>query len=228
MPEKGDPMTQAGHTPVKPGDRAPEFAVPAIHDERTISLGDYRGRTPLLLGLFPGLYCPFCRRALTQMATTSDHLRSLGVDVLAIVGTELDNARLYFRFRPTRIALGADPHLTTHRSYGVPRLGATPELIQAMENTYVNPTGELPALLPVPAAAAALAALDGYQGTATDQRDYDSAFTQMKGQFLIDRDGIIRWANIECGGKEGLAGLGKFPSQDDLVRAASIVISVNR
>ena len=22
---------------------------------------------------------------------------------------------------------------------------------------------------------------------------------QLKGQFLIDRDGIVRWANIECG-----------------------------
>ena len=30
--------------------------------------------------------------------------------MLAVVGTELENARLYFRFRPTRLALGADPH----------------------------------------------------------------------------------------------------------------------
>ena len=45
----------------------------------------------------------------------------------------------------------------------------------------------------------------------------------MKGQFLIDRDGIVRWAHIECG-KEGLAGMGKFPSHDELIGAASIVI----
>ena len=44
------------------------------------------------------------------MASTSDQLKSLGVDSLAIVGTELENARLYFKFRPTRMALGADPH----------------------------------------------------------------------------------------------------------------------
>jgi peroxiredoxin len=212
-------MTQ----PVQPGQRAPDFLVSAVHDSRTISLADYSGRAPLLLGLFRGMFCPFCRRALVQMAATSDHLRSLGVDSLAIVGTELDNARLYFKFRPTRLAIGADPQLTTHRSYGVPRPEPTPQLMQMMNNTYINPTGELPAPLSMPAANAALTALDGYQNTPTDQREFESTFTQMKGQFLIDREGIVRWTHIECE-KEGLAGMGKFPSHDELLGAASIVI----
>ena len=195
-----------------------------MHEDRTISLADYRGKTPLLLGLFPGLYCPFCRRALAQMAATSDRLKSLGVDSLAIVGTELDNARLYFKFRPTRMALGADPQLTTHRSYGVPRPEPTPELMQMMEQhaTSTRPESSL-RRCPCPPPAAALAALDGYQSTPTDQRDCEATFTQLKGQFLIDRDGIVRWAHIECG-KEGLAGMGKFPSHDELLGAASLVI----
>jgi hypothetical protein len=33
-------------------------------------------------------------------------------------------------------------------------------------------------------AAAALTALDGYQGTPTDQRDYERSSSQLKGQFL--------------------------------------------
>ena len=216
-------MTQLRQLPVQSGDRAPDFVVPAVHDDRTISLGDYLGRAPLLLGLFRGMYCPFCRRALAQMASTSDHLKSLGVDSLAIVGTDLDNARLYFKFRPTRMALGADPQLTTHRSYGVPRPDPTPELMQMMSGIHINPTGELPAPLPVPAAGAALNALDGYQPSPTDQRDFESTFTQMKGQFLIDRNGIVRWSHIECG-KDGLAGLGKFPSHDELIGAANFVV----
>jgi peroxiredoxin len=216
-------MMSSDQMPIQPGQAAPDFAVPAVHEERTITLAEYRGRSPLLLGLFRGLYCPFCRRALAQMAATSAHLKSLGVDSLAIVATDVDNARLYFKFRPTRMAIGADPHLTTHRSYGVPRPEPTPELMQVMENVYINPTGELPAPLPLPAAGAALAALDGYQMTPTDQRDAEAAFTQLKGQFLIDRGGIVRWFNIECG-KEGPPGMGKFPSHDELVSAASIVI----
>jgi peroxiredoxin len=214
-------MTEAGET-IQPGQRAPDFVVPAVHEERTISLADYRGR-PLLLGLFRGVYCPFCRRALVRMAASSEQLQSLGVNSLAIVGTELENARLYFKFRPTRLALGADPQLATHRSYGVPRGVPTPDLMQIAQNTYINPTGELPSPLPIPAAAAALTALDGYQLTATDQREYEATFTQLKGQFLIDRDGIVRWTNIECG-KEGFAGTGKFPSHEELLDAASTVI----
>jgi peroxiredoxin len=209
--------------PIQPGEAAPEFAVPSVQDDRTICLADYRGRAPLLLGLFPGLYCPFCRRALAQMAVTSEQLKPLGVDALAVVGTELDNARLYFGFRPTRLALGADPRLATHRSYGVPRPEPTPELMHAVEQLRVNPTGELPEPLPMMAAVAELARRDGYQPTPTDEREAASTFTQMKGQFLIDRGGIVRWANIECG-QEGLSGLGKFPTQEELLSAARTVM----
>jgi peroxiredoxin len=216
-------MTQVVRMPLQPGESAPEFAVPSVQDERTICLTDYRGRAPLLLGLFPGLYCPFCRRALAQMAATSERLKPLGVESLAVVGTELDNARLYFGFRPTKLSLGVDPHLATHRSYGVPRPEPTSELIQAVERVRINPTGELPEPMPIMAAAAELARRDGYQRTATDEREAESNFTQMKGQFLIDRDGIVRWANIECG-QEGLSGLGKFPTQEELLAAARVVM----
>ena len=216
-------MTQIARMPIQPGEAAPEFAVPSVQDDRTICLADYRGRAPLLLGLFPGLYCPFCRRALAQMAVTSEQLKPLGVDALAVVGTELDNARLYFGFRPTRLALGADPRLATHRSYGVPRPEPTPELMHAVEQLRVNPTGELPEPLPMMAAVAELARRDGYQPTPTDEREAASTFTQMKGQFLIDRGGIVRWANIECG-QEGLSGFGKFLTQEELLSAARTVM----
>jgi len=216
-------MTQLRQRPVQSGDRAPDFVVPAVHDDRTISLGDYVGKSALLLGLFRGMYCPFCRRALAQMASASDRLKSLGVESLAIVATDLDNARLYFKFRPIRMPLGADPELATHRSYGVPRPEPTPELMQMVGSTYINPAGELPAALPVPAAAAALSALDGYHNTPTDQRDAERTFTQLKGQFLIDRDGLVRWAHIECG-EEGLSGLGKSLSHDELIGAAKLVL----
>ena len=209
--------------PVQPGEPAPEFTVPSVQDDRSISLVDYRGRAPFLLGLFPGLYCPFCRRALAQMATTSEKLKPLGVESLAVVGTELDNARLYFQYRPTRLPLGVDPHLATHRSYGVPRPEPTPELMQVVEQVRINPTGELPEPLPVLQVFEELNKRDRFQRTATDQREAESTFTQLKGQFLIDRDGIVRWANIECG-REGLSGLGKFPTHDELINAAQIVV----
>jgi len=217
-------MTQVIQTPVQPGASAPEFTVPAVQDDRVISLTEYRGHNPVLLGLFPGLYCPFCRRAIAQMAATSEKLKPMGVECVAVGGTELDNARLYFRFRPTRLTLGADPQLTTHRSYGVPRPEPTPELWEVIQAVRINPTGELPEPLPVPVAAMTLNEKDGFQPTATDKRESETIFTQMQGQFLIDLQGVVRWANIE-GGKEGLSGLGKFPTHDELVAAARLVTS---
>jgi hypothetical protein len=43
------------------------------------------------------------------------------------------------------------------------------------------------------------------------------------GQFLIDRDGIVRWVNID-GEKEGLPGVEKFPTDDEFVAAAHRVL----
>ena len=43
-------------TPLKPGDPAPHFALPAVNREGLLTLGDYRGRTPILLALFRGLH----------------------------------------------------------------------------------------------------------------------------------------------------------------------------
>ena len=42
-------MTQVTKSPVELGEVALDFTVPAVQDERTISLSDYRGKTPLLL-----------------------------------------------------------------------------------------------------------------------------------------------------------------------------------
>ena len=205
--------------PVKPGEPAPEFTLPAVEREGTVSLADYRGRAPVLLALFRGLYCPFCRRAIAQLGITRDKLRGLGVETLGVVATKTENARLYFRLRPTRLPLAADAELVTHRAYGLPKPPVTPELLQALETVQVNPTGELPEPMPVMKAVEALDRLHGFKPTATDHEDHERQFSQLKGQFLIDRDGIVRWANIECA-VEGLAGMGKFPTEETILAAA--------
>jgi hypothetical protein len=65
----------------------------------------------------------------------------------------------------------------------------------------------------------ALAQKDGYPGTAVDEVDMNRQWPQLKGVFLIDRDGIVRWTYIECA-TEGVAGLGKFPSEQEILSAA--------
>jgi len=43
-------------TPVAAGELAPDFTLPAAHGDGTVALADYRGRSPVLLALFRGLY----------------------------------------------------------------------------------------------------------------------------------------------------------------------------
>ena len=209
--------------PVAPGELAPDFTLAAVDRPETVSLADYRGKRSVFLALFIGLWCPFCRRSIAELGKVDGKLKALGVEPLGIVATAAENARLYFKYRPMRMTLAADPHLTTHTSYGLPRPTPTPEMMAAVGSLLVNPTGELPEPLPLPAAGAALNALDGFQPTDVDRRENETTFTQMKGQFLIDRDGIVRWSHVECE-KEGLPGIGKLLSRDEVLSAATTIV----
>jgi peroxiredoxin len=211
--------TMDSRPPVAPGEAAPDFTLPAADRPEAISLAEYRGRSSVLLALFIGLWCPFCRRSIVQLSKAEGKLKALGVETLGIVATAPENARLYFKFRPARLRLAADPEMTTHRAYRLPKPAPTPEFMHAFETTRINPYGEFPEPLPIAEAAGALSKQDGYTENDTDKADLERQWPQLKGQFLIDRAGIVRWANIECAA-EGVAGVGKFPSEEEILAAA--------
>jgi peroxiredoxin len=212
-------MTQQSPT-LRVGQPAPDFTLRAIHRDGEISLADYRGRSPLLLGLFRGLYCPFCRRHIAAMGLTGAKLEGLGVQTLAVVATQVDRARLYFRHRPTRLALASDPELTTFRAFQVPKPEVTPQLMEGLAAARTDVGGELPEPLPIMDAFNVLHARDPYDLTSTDIEEKEKQFPQLVGQFLLDRHGVIRWANIEAAA-EGLTGVGKFPTDGVFLAAAA-------
>ncbi len=204
--------------PIRPGEPAPEFTLPAVNHDGTVSLADFKGRQPVLLALFRGLFCPFCRWALGQLSHANERLERMGVKTVCVFGSELENARLYFRFRPTRVLLAADPELTTHRSFGLPFVEATPEVMAALENLEINPTGELPAPVNIMKIGDELDRLHGYQQTESDRRDAERQWGQLKGIFLLDEGGIVQWVKVEC--EDGdVRGFGKFPTDSELVEA---------
>ena len=208
--------------PLSPGQPAPPFTLPAVDGSQPISLSDYYGRSPLFLALLIGLWCPFCRRQIAQIGAIEGKLKVGGIEALGIVATPPENARLYFKFRPTRLRLAADPELATHRAYGLPKPTPTPEFIEALQTIRINPFGDLPEPLPISQVAEAVAKADGYTENDTDKADMERQWPQLKGQFLIDRDGIVRWAYIECA-TEGPAGMGKLPSADEIIAAARML-----
>jgi hypothetical protein len=138
---------------------------------------------------------------------------------LAVVASPAERARLYFRYRPLPLATAADPDLLTHRAFGVPNTSMTPEIWKAVEEK----ASELAAKLSVPVqsreAYATIDRLDGFKKVETDDTDMQHHQAQLTGQFLLDRDGVVRWTNIECA-RAGLAGLERFPTDDELIAAA--------
>ncbi len=94
--------------PVTAGGRAPDFTLPTVDGQGTVSLADYRGRSPVFLALLVGLWCPFCRRQIARIGAAEGKLKALGVESLGVVATAPENAQLYFKFRPTRLRLGVD------------------------------------------------------------------------------------------------------------------------
>jgi peroxiredoxin len=203
---------------VQPGEPAPDFKLPSVHQDVDVSLADYQGRS-LFLAIFLGLWCPFCRRKIAQLGATREELGDRGIETLAVVGTELDNARLYFKYRPTRVPLVADPGLVTHRAYGLPQPKVDQSVMELLAATRINPTGELPAPVPATEIGAILDRADNYRRTEADTEELEIQWPMLRAQFLVDGDSIVRWANVECA-KEGLAGFGKFPSTAEVLDAA--------
>jgi len=224
-------MTTAPNGPLRPGDLAPSFALPAVNRDGTVGLEDYQGKDPVLVVLLRGLHCPFCRRHVVQLGITHDKLAREGVETLAIVNTPTERARQYFQYRPTRVLLASDPDVRTHQAFGLPKVGLVPDdtdpatlqwphrtALTQFLSIVVNPDGELPEPKKLAEASELLNQKDGYEITEVEQQIFAAHGTQMEGQFLIDAQGTIRWSYVE--GANGIDDFVNFPPSDDKILAA--------
>lgn len=156
------------------------------------------------------------------LGKTAEKLREVGVQTLGVVATNPERARLYYRFRPPRVELGADPDLATHRAYGLPRSAWTSEISQMVQSKVGGLARELGLEVPDAEAKGALNRLDGFEPAESDSAEGERHQLQFVGQFLLDREGIVRWANVECA-REGLAGLDKFPTDEEFLTVARML-----
>jgi peroxiredoxin len=171
---------------LRPGDPAPSITLDAINREERIALDDFRGRKPLLIGLFRGLYCPFCRRHLAAQAQIDRQLREKGIESVAVVNTPLDRARRYFQYHPIPDLLAAaDPERRTHRAFGL-RSAEPAEMGSAVQRTMTT------------VCSIALNTWDRYGMEDQDWQSLREGGGQLFGQFLIDRDGVIAWSFTEA------------------------------
>ena len=218
--------------PLQPGDRAPNIVLDAITRQGQIAIDDFRGQKPLLIGLFRGLHCPFCRRHLAAQAEIDRELREKGVECLSVVNTPIERARLYFRYHPMPDLLAAsDPERASHRAFGLPNLEFTEgetewPLKLGMDDVskvQIEIPGELPEPMNPVAASDVLNEKDGYEITEADQQMIATGQGQLFGQFLLDRNGVIRWAFTEV--PEGGRRMFGKPSPQELMSAALQIVS---
>jgi hypothetical protein len=102
----------------------------------------------------------------------------------------------------------------------LPNSALSPEMWQAVQVAAVKELRGM-GLPEAPAAEAydALGRLDGYTPTEGDMAELERHRAQGTGFFLMDRAGIVRWANIE-GARDGLDGVDQMPSDDEILDAA--------
>ncbi|CAN7407781.1 peroxiredoxin-like family protein [Pararhizobium sp. LjRoot238] len=214
--------------PLKPGDRAPNVVLDAITRGGKIAIDDFRGRKPVLVGLFRGLHCPFCRRQIAAMAELETPLRDQGIDSLTVVNTPIERARLYLRYHPIPNLLAAsDPERVSHRAFGLPNLEFTENDDQwpyklsmgTIMKMHIDLPGELPEPMDPMTASDFLDKLDGYEVMDADLQMMADGQGQLAGEFLLDRDGIVRWCFTEVpgGGRQLFAS----PNRQELMSTAA-------
>lgn len=213
--------------PLKPGDRAPNIVLDAVTREGKIALDDFRGQKPVLVALFRGLHCPFCRRHVAAFAQLDPALREKGIESLAVVNTPAERARLYFRYHPLPNLLAAsDPERVSHRAFGLPNLEFTEnetvwpykvgmDVVMTMRVTVPDE----PQSLNPATDAGVLNAKDHYEISEADEQMIATGQGQLAGQFLLDRDGVVRWSFTEV--PENGRYMFGMPKPQELMYAAS-------
>jgi peroxiredoxin len=210
------------------GEAAPNFELPLVASDATVTLGDYRSKAPLLLVLLRSFECPFCRRQLAALKATADALRALGIETLAVTTTAVKAARLYAKYRPPGLPLASDPKLGVHRAFGVPiyRFSTdeptrwpTVVNVEEMMKTRLKPTDEFPDGRPLLEAGDAMDEADGFEIIETDEAGPPDDVSPLVSYFFIDRDGIVRWRFVDA--LDDPSDYGSHPSHQQLLDVAA-------
>ena len=177
------------------GDQAPDFDLPAADRDGRLSLSEYCRRGPVLLLLLRGLYCPFCRRHISQLRSSCDMLQGAGIPMLGVVIASPERSRLYFRFGNSPcFPIAAAPDRSIHRAYGLMATVRTPEMIAAalqragdvLKDLNVDSGGNV---------GETFQKLDGFELMPEDDAEFQRPQQQV-GYYLVDRQRVIRWASV--------------------------------
>ena len=157
------------------GRAAPEFRLASAQGGET-GPQDFRGKSSVVLWFSKGLFCPFCRRNMAQLALRYPEIQALGAEVLQVTHNTLDEARGYLKHYPIKFPYLCDAERTAHEKYGVElpgvSLGGFLASGAAVVTDFVLKGEKTPPPIPF---------IKRYAG-----KDADQAV------FVLDRDGVVR------------------------------------
>jgi peroxiredoxin len=212
--------------PLQLGERAPNVVLDAITREGKIAIDDFRGERPVLVGLYRGLHCPFCRRHIATISKLTPALNEKGIESLTVVNTPIERARLYLRYHPMPALLAAsDPERASQRAFGLPNVQISDDetawphkaKMSDVKAMRLNLPGEMPEPMDPFATLEYMNQKDSYEITEADQQVIATGVGQLVGQFLLDRNGVVRWTFSEA--LDG--GFGAMPNSRQMMSAAS-------
>jgi peroxiredoxin len=189
-------MPEFADTTLAPGDLAPDFELPGADAQSTVGLAEYLRRGPVLLAMLRGLYCPFCRRHISQLKPASEALRSSGIALLGIVIASPERARQYFTHFPPSFPMATASDRALHRAYGLPEVARTDAMRHEVERLAGRMVRELGLQASAGEAVAVLKSLDGFRMTGEDLAESERPL-QTVGCFLIGQDGRVRWSRVD-------------------------------
>lgn len=97
----------AGRTAPKPGTTMPDFLLPD-HRGKLVRLATLRAHGPVVVVLFRGVWCSFCRVTLTALAEAEARVRAAGGQLVAISPQRAPAAARHLDFAGARFPLLSD------------------------------------------------------------------------------------------------------------------------
>ena len=98
------------------GQPAPSFRLPSAQGPE-IAIEDFRGKKNVVVWFTKGMACPFCRSQMSQLARGYAELQRLGAEVLEISLSSVERARLYARKFTIPFLYLCDPDYRVRRQW---------------------------------------------------------------------------------------------------------------
>jgi peroxiredoxin len=152
---------------LKAGDKAPAFTLNDA-EQQLVSSADLLASGPLVVSFYRGVWCPYCNMELQALQAALPSFRAAGANLVAVSPQSAANSRKSKRTNDLDFPILADPRNELAAAFGL-RFTLPDYLI----DLYKQLKNDLPA----------------FNG--------DSSWTlPMPGRFVIGRNGIIRYAEV--------------------------------